>query len=209
MYNKGDKMNYFKEYTEKLLTLQNGDKTKINIHFIVSEPLTSFCFNVNQNIKKHNFGLINMGVESIVVPHISLFMGFVDSFEMLEKVFCEVYKYAQKLTPFSFDPTNIYFKRLYSTEPQYLFIDSLQTDFLMRQKEELDNILKEIVYPLDWNMKQERPHVTVGCYKNITPSVCQIIDSYNMIPSCRISQIGVSLSGKYGVCLGLLKVFDL
>ena len=45
--------------------------------------------------------------------------------------------------------------------------------------------------------------------KNITPSVCQIIDSYNMIPSCRISQIGVSLSGKYGVCLGLLKVFDL
>lgn len=202
-------MNYFEEYTEQLLALRKGERTKIDVHFIVSEPLTSFCFDVNKSIKTHNVGLINMGVESIVVPHISLFMGFVDSYEMLERVFLAVDAYAKTLVPFRFDATCMYFKGVSATAPQYLFIDSLQNNFLMQQKAELDIRLKDIVYPIDWNMKEERPHITVGCYRNLTQSVREIIDLYHPIPSCRISQIGISISGKRGVCLSLLKVFDL
>lgn len=201
-------MNYFEEYTEQLLSLRNGGKTKINVHFIVSEPMTSFCFDVNHSIRKHNIGFINMGIESIVVPHISLFMGFVNNYEMLEGVFSAVHSYARNLSPFTFDPTCMYFKGLSPFAPQYLFIDSIQNDFLMQQKEELDKHLKDIVYPLDWNMKKERAHITVGCYKRITPAVRQVVESYNIIPSCKISQIGISISGKRGVCLSLLKVFD-
>lgn len=202
-------MNYFEEYTEQLVSLRKGEKTKIDVHFIVSEPLTSFCFDVNQNIRKHNVGFINMGVESIVVPHISLFMGYVDNYEMLERVFCAVNSYAKTLVPFTFDSTCMYFKGVSASAPQYLFIDSLQNDFLMQQKAELDTRLKDIVYPIDWNMKEERAHITVGCYKNLTPSVHEVVNSYNAIPSCRISQIGISISGKRGVCLSLLKAFDL
>lgn len=202
-------MNYFEEYTEQLLSLRMGEKTKIDVHFIVSEPLTSFCFDVNQNIRRHNVGFINMGVESIVVPHISLFMGYIDNYEMLEKVFCAVDAYAKTLTPFTFDATCMYFKGVSPSAPQYLFIDSLQNEFLMQQKAELDTRLKNIVYPIEWNMKEERSHITVGCYKNLTQSVHEIVNSYNAIPSCKISQIGISISGKRGVCLSLLKAFDL
>lgn len=201
-------MNYIEEYTEQLVSLRKGEKTKIDVHFIVSEPLTSFCYNVNKSIRKHNVGFINMGIESIIVPHISLFMGFVNNYEMLEQVFSAVHSYSQNLSPFTLDPTCMYFKGVSPSAPQYLFIDSLQNDFLMQQKEALDKLLKRIVYPLNWNMKEERSHITVGCYKNITPPVHKIVDSYNVIPSCRISQIGVSISGKRGVCLGLLKVFN-
>lgn len=201
-------MNYFEEYTDQLLSLRKGEKTKIDVHFIISEPLTSFCFDVNHNIRKHNVGFINMGVESIVVPHISLFMGFVDNYEMLENVFSTVHSHIKNISPFMLNPTCMYFKGVAPSAPQYLFIDSLQNDFLMQQKEELDKQLKNVVYPLDWNMKKERAHITVGCYKNITPVVREIVESYNAIPPCRISQVGISISGKRGVCLSLLKAFD-
>lgn len=201
-------MNCVEEYVEQLLSLRKGEKTKIDVHFIVSEPLTSFCFDVNQNIRKHNIGFINMGVESIVVPHISLFMGFVDSHEMLERIFSTVHLYVKNLLPFTLVPTCMYFKGAAPSAPQYLLIDSLQNDFIMHQKEELDKMLNGIVYPLDWNMKEERAHITVGCYKNITSSVREIVEAHNTIPPCKISQIGISISGKCGVCLSLLKVFD-
>lgn len=201
-------MNYFEEYIEQLMSLRKGEKTKIDVHFIISEPLTSFCIDVNQKIKKYNIGFINMGVESIIVPHISLFMGFVDNYEMLEEVFRQVAVYAKTICPFTLDTTSMYFKGVSSTAPQYLFIDSLQTEFLMQQKEELDKYLKNIVFPIGWDMKKERAHVTVGCYKNLTPAIRKLADSYNAIPPCKISQIGVSISGTRGVALSLLKVFD-
>lgn len=202
-------MNYLEEYIDQLAALRKGEKTKINVHFIVSEPLTSFCVDVNQSIKKHNIGFINMGIESIIVPHISLFMGFVDNYKMLERVFQQVAVYAKTICPFTFDATSMYFKGVSSTAPQYLFIDSLQTKFLMQQKAELDKYLKNIVFPIEWDIKREPAHITVGCYKNLTPSVRKLVDSYNTIPSCKISQIGISISGSRGVALSLLKVFDI
>lgn len=103
----------------------------------------------------------------------------------------------------------MYFKGISLKAPQYLFIDFLQNEFLMFQKEKISKLLDAIVYPLEWNMKAERAHITVGCYKNLTPSVREMINSYNAIPSCKISQLGISIAGKCGVCLSLLKVFDL
>ena len=75
-------------------------------------------------------------------------------------------------------------------------------------KEELDKYLKNIVFPIEWDMKKERAHITVGCYKNLSPAIRKLVDSYNTIPPCKISQIGVSISGTRGVALSLLKVFD-
>lgn len=201
-------MNYFEEYTNQLEGLRKGERTKVNVHLIVSEPLTSFCFDVCGKLKKHTVGLINMGVGSMIVPHISLHMGFVDSYEMLERIFACVDLYAKKMAPFTVDPTCMYFKSASPAANQYLFIDLLQNDFLMEQKRSLAQQLEQIVYPLDWDITAERAHITVGCYKNLTRSLREEVHGYNVIPSCKISQVGVSLAGKHGVCLGLLKVFD-
>ena len=202
-------MEYIKEYTNQLMALYRGEKIKINVHFIVSEPLSSFCVETNKEIGKLTAGLIDFGVESIILPHISLYMGFVDSYEMLKRVFQSVELYANEVKPFTFDATTMNFRGVSSSAPQYLFIDSKQNDYLMQQKSILDKMLSGISYPNDWNMKDERAHITVGCYKQLQQSVREMVDLSKKIPSCRISQIGVSLSGKRGVCLSLLKVFDL
>lgn len=200
---------YIKELTNQLLSLNNNQRTKINIHFIVSEPLASFCFNVNKEMEKNQRGFINMGTESIVIPHITLCMGFVDNYDMLSMIFAIVGDYAKTLTPFKIDGTNLCFKSFNKRSSQYLFINLLQNEFLMEQKYKLDSLLKDKIYPIGWNMRDEASHITVGCYKNISTKAFDIIDKYRILPSCKISQIGISIAGEKGVCLGLLKVFDL
>jgi hypothetical protein len=150
-----------------------------------------------------------MGVESIIVPHISLFMGYIDSYEMLEKVFSCVSTCSKTIPPFMFNSTCMYLKGVSSSALQYLFSDSLKNDFLMQQKQTLYNLLNKMVYPNDWNMKDECSHITAGYYRNLTNTVRQLVNEYNSIPPCKISQVGVSLSGKRGVALSLLKSFDL
>lgn len=200
---------YIKELTNQLLSLKNNQRTKINIHFIVSEPLVTFCFDVNKEMEKCQRGFFNLGIESIVVPHITLYMGFVDNYDMLSIIFNVVGDYAKTLTPFKIDATSLYFKGFNKHSTQYLFINLLQNEFLMEQKYKLDNLLKDKIYPIGWNIRDEASHITVGCYKNISTKAFDIIDKYRILPSCKISQIGISIAGEKGVCLGLLKVFDL
>lgn len=202
-------MNYIEELLEQLKSFSKGDNTKIDVHFIISEPLVSYCFELNQKIRKHNSGFINFGPTSIAIPHLSLFMGFVNSLEMLEKIFLDVSDYAKTISAFYLEPNSIYLKGVSKTAPQYLFIDSMQNDFLMEQKQILDSILHKVVLPIGWDMKNERAHISVDCYKNVGEKTYDLIENCRVIPSCKISQIGISLSGSRGVCLGLLKVFDL
>jgi len=202
-------MEYLNEFTNQLNALSKGEKTRIDVHYIVSDPLKSFCYEINQKINKHIEGFISMGTDSILLPHVSLFMGYIDNFEGLKIVFSIVNEYAKKLTPFILEGNTIYFTGVSRSAPQYLFIDSRQNDYIMQQKEILDNLLNQIVSPVDWDMKRERAHITIGCYKQLSSTVRKIADSYQSIPSCKISQIGVSLTGKRGVCLSALKTFDL
>ena len=79
----------------------------------------------------------------------------------------------------------------------------------MQQKERFHDQLSDIVYPLEWNMKVERAHITIGCYKNLNPDMRKVINKSFDFPQTKISQIGVSLTGLRGVCLSTLKTFDL
>lgn len=202
-------MNYIQELTNQLSLLSKNEKMKINIHFIISEPLNSFCIDLNQKVQRCNSGLIRMGTNSIVLPHVSIFMGFVDSYQMLDSVFSIIDEYAKSQTSFSLDPTKMYFKNVSKYEPKYLFIDLLQYNYLMKQKQILNSLLKDKVFPIGWDMTNEPPHITIGCYRKVTEQAQSIIDETPIIPSCTISQIGISVSGKKGVCLGSLKVFPL
>lgn len=202
-------MDYIKELVEQLSFLIRNENMKVNVHFIIPEPLNSFCVEINQKIQNYNSGFIHMGINSIILPHISLFMGFVDSYQMLELLFSCVHEYAQRQSIFSVEPTKMYFKGRSQADPQYLFIDLLQNNYLMKQKQILNDILKDKILPIGWDMKDEPSHITVGCYKKVTEKIQNVVDEYPIIPPCIISQIGISVSGKRGVSLGLLKVFQL
>lgn len=202
-------MNYIQELSDQLLLLNKNEKIKIDVHFIVSEPLNSFCINLNQKIQHVNQGLIHMGREAIILPHISIFMGYVTSYQMLDSLISSVGTYAQSQSQFCIAPTTMYLKGVTKNAPQYLFIDLLQNQYITEQKRKLSEYLKDIVLPINWDMEEEPPHITVGCYNKITEKTLSIIDENRIIPPCMISQIGVSVSGNKGVCLGLLKVYQL
>lgn len=202
-------MIYVEELFNQLKNIINNKKTKINVHFIVTEPLTSSCFEINKKVNQCNHGLLNLGIDYITLPHISLCSGYISDISALKTVFQIVDKYAKSIDCFSIDPTSIYFKESPTHKSKYLFVNLLQSDLLMHHKKQLDFLLRDIILPLDWNMPDEPAHITVGAFDSINDKSEKIIDSCKLLPSCKILQIGVSVVGKKGVCLGLLKSFDL
>lgn len=202
-------MNYIQELANSLLLLSKCEKMKIDIHFIIPEPLNSFCVEVNQKIHNSNRGFIRMGADSIILPHISIAMGYIDTYQMLDALLIAVDKFAKSQTSFHLNPTTMYFKGISSKSAQYLFLDVLQKEYLLKQKQLLHNQLIDKIIPIGWDMVNEVPHITMGCYKKVTRKMEDILTDYPVIPSCIVSQVGVSVSGNRGVCLGLLKVFQL
>ncbi len=197
------------ELSNNLNLLKNNEKVKFNVFFIIPEPLNSFCYKINQEINKCNLGLLKFGSNSIAMPHISILMGYVNSEQMLLHVLEEISEFSNTISPFRLDPTNLYFKSFNEASSKYLFIDFLQNDFLVKQKHILDKRLYNEIISIGWNMKDERAHISVGCFKHLTPAMSDIIDSYKQIPPCEITQLGVSLVGKHGMTLGCMKVFNL
>lgn len=202
-------MHYLTDYSKILYYLTNGEKTKFDVSFLVSEPTNSFCIDLNRKLSKYGNNEIVMGSESIIFPHISLFMGYIDSFEMLCEVSKVVESYAKETSPFTLDFDKLYFASVRPSSPKYVFVDSKQNDYLMEQKYTFHNQLQKLVIPIGWNMKDERAHISIACFKDIPNEVYKEASLPHDIPSCKISQIGISLTGSRGVCLGLLKAYTL
>lgn len=197
------------ELSNNLNLLKNNEKVKFDVFFVIPEPLNSFCYKINQKINKCNLGFINFSANSIAIPHISVLMGFVNSEQMLLHVLEVISEFSNTISPFVLDPTNLYFKSVNESSSKYLFIDFLQNDFLVKQKHILDKKLCNEIIPIGWNMKEERAHISVGCFKHLTPTMKELVDSYKQMPSCEITQLGISLVGKHGVALSCMKVFNL
>lgn len=202
-------MNNLKELSQQLNKLQNGDFVKINIHFNINGDLLKLCENINQDINQHAMGLIHFGVKSITIPHISVFMGYINSFERFELILEKVYEFANKTKSFRVDPTQLYLKSFTKTSPKYLFLDLLQNKEIQEQKKYFCLLFENQIKSMEWNFLQEPPHITLGCYKGINNIVIKEIEKYHEFPYCQIEDIGVSISGGKGVCLGNLKSFKL
>lgn len=197
------------ELSEKLNNLCIGKITKINIHFNINNELLELCEKINQDINNVTNGFIRFGIQSIAVPHISIFMGYINSHEQLKEIFEQTSALSKEIKPFRIDPTRLYFKSITENSPQYLFLDVLQGKEIMQFKSILDDVLRDKTDPIGWNFLEESPHITLGCYKHISKSIKEIVEKYYEYPSCKINRLGVSISGNKGVCLSELKSFDL
>lgn len=197
------------ELSEKLNNLCKGKSTKINIHFNINNELLELCEKINQDINNVSSGFIRFGIQSIAVPHISIFMGYINSREQLKEIFEQTFALSKEIEPFRIDPTRLYFKSMTKNSPQYLFLDVLQREEIMQFKSILDGVLKDKTDPIGWNFLEEPPHITLGCYKHLSKSIKEIVEKYYEYPNCKINRLGVSISGAQGVCLSELKSFEL
>lgn len=202
-------MNNLEELSQQLNKLCNGDIVKINIHFNISGDLLNLCESINNNINQHALGLIHFGIKSIVMPHISIYMGYIKSFEQFELILQEVSFFANITKSFRIDPTQLYLKSITESSPKYLFLDLLQNHEITEYKKYFCNLFENRIKPMEWDFLKEPPHITLGCYTGITNIAIKEIEKYHEFPFCQIEDIGVSVSGKKGVCLGNLKSFKL
>ena len=127
-------MNNLEELSSQLNKLHNGDYVKVNIHLNVNGELLELCENINQDINQHAFGLIRFGVNHIAIPHISVFMGYINSFEQFELILQGASDFANKTKSFRIDPTQLYLKSITKKSSKYLFLDLLQNQEIMKQK---------------------------------------------------------------------------
>lgn len=197
------------ELSEKLNNLCIGKSTKINIHFNINSELLELCERINQDINDIASGFIRFGIQSIAVPHISIFMGYINCQEQLKEIFEQTSALAKEIEPFRIDPTRLYFKSIEENSPQYLFLDVLQREEIMQFKSILDSVLRDKTDSIGWDFLKEPPHITLGCYKYLSKSIQEIVEKYHEYPSCEINRLGVSISGAKGVCLSELKSFEL
>lgn len=202
-------MNNLEELSQQLNKLCNGDTVKINIHFNINGDLLKLCEKINYNINQHAFGLIHFGIKSIAIPHISIYMGYINSFDQFEFILQEVSEFANKTKSFRIDPTQLYLKAVNQTSPKYLFLDLLQNQEIIEQKKYFCNLFENQIKPMEWDFLEEPPHITLGCYKGISNIAIKEIEKYHEFPFCQIEDVGVSISGKKGVCLGNLKSIKL
>ncbi len=202
-------MEEIKELSQQLNNLCTGNNAKINIHFNINGELLSLCEKINNDVNGVTNGFIRFGIKSIAVPHISIFMGYINEPNQLETMFENTFNIAQQIQPFRIDPTRLYFKSILKSGSQYLFLDFLQREEIMEHKIFFNNLYIDQITNIGWNFLDEVPHITMGCYRTISKSMCNLIEKYHEFPYCLIDEIGISVSGQKGMCLGELKSFKL
>ena len=187
-----------------LISFQQKTRYNINVHFVISEPLITYCISLSKRINSVISSLFNYKSNCIASPFISsLFMGIIDSQEKLENVFRVTKELSQKLNPFVLAPTNLYYKRKCGK----VIIDTLQNDFLAKQKDYLFSNLTAYVSNLD--VRNEHPYIAVASCRLLSGKGKELVNNYSYPPSCMISQIAVSKADKNGTNLEIMKTFNL
>lgn len=202
-------MNYLEELALELNKLRNGDYVKINIHLNICDELLDLCERINLEINEVGYSYIKFGANSIVLPHISLFMGYINSFEQFEYILKLANDFANSNRTFRIDPTRLYIKNTSIAKSKYVFLDLLQNDVIQEKKQYFCNKLYDKTKPMEWDFLKEAPHITLGCFDKTSKQVENVLEKYYDFPHCEVKDIGISISGKKGMCFGNLKTFRL
>lgn len=202
-------MNYLEELSLELNKLRNGKYVKVNIHLNINGELLALCKRINKEVANQENNYIIFNEKSIIVPHISLFMGYINSFEQFEFVLEAAHDFASQTKSVCVDPTRLYISDTSFTLSKYLLLDILQNEEIRQYKHYFFNMLYDNIKPMEWDFINEHAHITLNCFDKVPRRIEKILDKYHEFPNCNINDIGISISGKKGVCFGNLKTFSL
>lgn len=202
-------MNYLEELSLELDKLKKGDFVKVNIHLNINGDLLNLCQKINDEISKTGYNFIKFGKESILIPHISLFMGYINSYEQFEFILNTAYDFALSTDRFRIDPTRLHIAERTLNSSKYVLLDLLQNEEIFQKKKFFDDLLHAKIKPMEWDFLNTSSHITVGCFDKTLKHIEQNLNKYYEFPYCEIKDIGISISGKKGMCFGNLKTYDL
>ena len=186
-----------------LYQLKKLEDVDININIPVINDTLRDCVKLNKKIISVNKSPISFHGNRLIFPHVTLKMGTVKN-GCFENLLFKLNDFAKNIKPMdlSFQPVI-----LKSPANNYYFCE-VDDDRLIALSKDLDILLNDEMslpkFPLS---KDNLHHVTLG-YKypddlEIAPIIGELIASF------RADRIQVSVNCKFGVCIGVLKTFNL
>ena len=179
--------------------------TKINIHLPIRGEMLEYCIELNKKVQELTNSGVDFSPKSFQIPHITLYMGFVRNEKDYSNMLDSVYEFSKQLEPFEIFPTFPYAK-----EPKnnYLFIDTEQTQKIIEIKKQLKEKVDKFIEPLNWDVVNETPHITVGYIKNNVQDINALFNETQLGPSFYADAVELSFGGPWGSCIGTIRTFE-
>lgn len=200
-----------KEKYIALLTSQpsldsNLNLSKINIHLPIRGEMQKYCIGLNQRIRTITETEIDLGPSSFKIPHLSLYMGFVDTETNFNRILEVLFDYSETLEPFFVSSASAYLKE---PDKNYVFLGIDQIYEINVLKQEIRDRINKHIIPLDWDIMQEVPHITLGYINSNFVEVSNLLENHPRGPSWMADALEISFCGERGSCLGTIKAFEL
>ena len=186
-----------------LSQLQKQKEFDININIPVKNQAFFDCIQLNNIICETNNSPIKFCNNSFIFPHITLKMGTVNS-NCFENIIIKLGDFTKTCRAIRISPLPVILK---SPANKYYFSE-IDEDSLIGISAELDKLLKDEMqlprFPLS---KDNLHHITLG-YKYPNDLELAPVIGKTIAPFIA-ERIQVSIMGKFGVCIGVLKTFYL
>jgi 2'-5' RNA ligase len=179
--------------------------TKINIHFPLRGGISNYCNKLNEEIQKITKSEIDFLPKSAQVPHLTLYMGFVGNKQKYSEVMNELYSLAQEMSPIE-----IAIKKpcLVGPKRNYAFINTVEHIQITEIKRTIKDMTSKWIEPLNWDVVNEKPHITVAYIRDNFNEVEDLLHSYPTGPNWFGNCFEVSHVGPWGSCLGSIRTFE-
>jgi len=192
-----------KNYIKTLKQQVNKNRmTKINIHLPVFGKIKEHCIYLNKEVSRVTTNKIDLSNNSFMIPHITLYMGYISSTNF--DAICNILdNFVKTLEPLTLSFSSPYIKN----NKNYIFINVVEQEKLFNLKKELYTQIKPFVKDLSWDVVKEPAHITIAYIQKENSKVSKLIENYKIIEKLNTPKINISITGKKGTCLGILKEF--
>ncbi|RZK11272.1 MAG: 2'-5' RNA ligase family protein [Flavobacterium sp.] len=197
--------NFIKLLQDQPLFNGNNSATKLNIHIPIRGGLNNFCVDINQRISAVTNSGIDFSPKSFHVPHITLSMGFVRNEANFEEIMLRVFLFSQEIKPFEITTGNPYLK---APQLKYVFIDTDQAEMIIALKQKLESALGDLLEPLNWDVVNEPPHISLAYVKKDILLVKALLNNYQQSFTFSADAVELSYCGPLGTCVGTIRTFE-
>jgi 2'-5' RNA ligase len=179
---------------------------KVNIHFPIRGSLHHDCIECNKKISEITKNEVSFDPTSFQIPHITLYMGFVENIGNLKLMLEATETYSR-----SIKPLEIQVSQPYISKPQnnWVFLDVQPSETIKTMKRDIQQTTGKYISPLSWDVVGGIPHITLGYVKHEQKIVEEMLSTAELTRTSLATAIEVSFGGARGSCLGSIKTFEL
>ena len=179
--------------------------SKLNIHIPIREQAWNYCIAINSDIRAITNSYVDFSSISFQIPHITLYMGYVTSEANYSEIMMAVSQFTLTCKPFQISFSKPYLKHPKRT---YAFLDVCESSRIINMKRQLHALLNAYIEPLNWDVVEEAPHITIAYIKTNFDEVEAKLKKMPPAPVMNAAAIEVSFCGPYGSCLGSIRCFE-